>query len=116
MADVDALTYNEFGCGDNRRLISEHRENARPSPITAFLPYIHTTSPPRHHHWNIAVRLPAALPMETHWSTYARTSANRGSVWLSEFMFGNWIGGSLCVQEARSKWFGPNISGIGISE
>ena len=75
--------------GDNRSLIRERSDNAsRTLIIGSLFRQQQGLNRLESSHCSNAARLPSALPMKTHWSMSARLSANRGSVWLSEFVFG----------------------------
>ena len=132
MGNDDALTNKTFRGGDNRRRLREHSDKASRTMIIGSLirqqqsvhgkdspgiqplessPARIRPHPPSLSHWSNDYHCHSALPMKTHWSMSARLSANRGSVWLSEGVFGIGFEDLISSGQVRMR---QSISGFGI--
>ena len=105
MVDDDALTYKGFWCGDSGDSLENY--SVKVDPLAGIQDPVEGSRI----HRSGAARLPSALPMKTHWSMSARLSANRGSVWLSEGVFGIGFEDLISSGQVRMR---PSITGFGI--
>ena len=108
MVDDDALTYKGFWCGDSGDSLENYsvKKNLLRDRAVSYIPE-------EDRHCSIAAPLPSALPMKTHWSTSARMSTNRGTVWLTEFVFGFGYENLYVCSRSGQAFLHQSISVIG---